>query len=124
MRVAYVSPSYKDYELLFAKRVKIRGGSLHDIDYFKIPIIYQRGSGFFSTLAGIVRRTLPFLRGTELPAAADMARNIAHDYSECRDMRESTKKYGIEALRNFVKKAIVGGKRRKRIVGKTSEKYK
>ena len=117
MRVAYVTPSYKDYELLFAKREKIRGGSLHDIDYFKSPIIYQRGSGFFSTLAGLVRRTMPFLRGTVLPAAADMARNIAHDYSERRDMSESTKKHGIETLRNVVKKAIVGGKRKKAIVG-------
>ena len=96
MRVVYVQPSYKHYELLFAKLEKIRGGSLHDIEYFKSPIVYQRGSGFFSSLAGVVRRVLPFLRGTVLPAAADMARNIAHDYSER-------------------KKAVVGGKRKKAV---------
>jgi hypothetical protein len=122
MRVVYVTPTYKDYELLFAKREKIRGGSLHDIGYFKSPIIYQRGSGFFSTVAGLVKRVLPFLRETFLPAAADMAANIAHDYSERRDMQESTKKHGIDTLRKVVKKAIVGGKRRKNKIGKSALK--
>ena len=69
-----------------------------------------------------MRRVLPFLRGTVLPAAADMARNIAHEYSEGKDMGESTEKHGVETLRKVVNEAIVGGKRRKRIVGKTSEK--
>ena len=122
MRVVYVQPSYKHYELLFAKREKIRGGSLQDIDSFKSPIIYQRGSGFFSTLAGLVRRVLPFLRGTVLPAAADMARNIAHEYSEGKNVGESTKKHGIETLKNVVKKTNIDGKRRKTKIGKTSEK--
>ena len=122
MRVVYAHPSYKQYKALLTEREKIRGGSLHDIDRFTSPISYQRGSGFFSTIASLVRRTLPFLRKTILPAASDMARNMAYDYSEGKDMRKSAKEHGMTSLGKVGKKIMAGGKRKK--TGKVTKNRK
>ena len=124
MRVVYAHPSYKQYEALFTKREKIRGGSLHDIDRFTSPISYQRGSGFFSTIASLVRRTLPFLRKTILPVASDMARNMAYDYSEGKDMRKSVKEHGMTSLGKVGKKIMTGGKKTGKVANKRKSKKK
>ena len=124
MRVVYTHPSYKQYQALFTEREKIRGGSLHDIDRFTSPISYQRGSGFFSTIASLVRRTLPFLRKTILPAASDMARNMAYDYSERKDMRKSAKEHGIATLGKVAKKIMTGGKKKGKVAKKRKSKKK
>ena len=124
MRVVYAHPSYKQYEALFTKREKIRGGSLHDIDRFTSPISYQRGSGFFSTIASLVRRTLPFLRKTILPAASDLARNMAYDYSEGKDMRKSAKEHGMTSLGKVGKKIMTGGKKTGKVAKKRKSKKK
>jgi hypothetical protein len=114
MRVGYVYPTPDEFLILFSKADKIRGGNLSDIQTFQSPVYFQRGSGIFSVISGLVRRTLPFLRRVILPAVANMGRDMALDFAEKRDMKKSVKERGIIAVKRIGEKIIRGGVKKRR----------
>lgn len=120
MRVAYITPSSRDFEILFARHKKIRGGTIDVIKQINGPLYYQRGSGFLSFISNVIKRTIPFIRGVILPRAADLGRDLIHDYANKRNMRESAKTHGISALRDVGKKIVAGGIRKRK--SKTKKK--
>lgn len=120
MRVSYTPPTAEQFELILKKKKSI-GGGLNDIQTFNSPVYYQQGGGLFSFIGNVIRRSLPILKQIFLPAAADMGRDIVHDYAQGITPKNSIKKRGPEHVRKIVKK-FVGGK--KKNIKKTKRKSK
>ena len=119
MRVAYITPTVRDFEIILSNGIS-RGGKLSDIRYLRNPQIYQRGSGILSFLGGLARKTIPFLMEHILPEAGNLYRNVGRDLNDGRSIRSAMKKHGIRALKN-VGKRVLGGKKKKK-KGKISKK--
>ena len=112
MRTTYITPSVRDFEIIFSDGL-IRGGKLSDIRYLRNPRVYQRGSGILSFLGGLARKTIPFLIQHILPEAGNLYRNVGRDLNEGKSVRIAMKKHGINALKN-VGKRLLGGKKIKK----------
>jgi hypothetical protein len=111
MRVTYVEPSVEEFSRLFDSNIIRHGGGLADIATFNSPVYYQRGSGFFSILSSIAKRSIPFLKRVLLPSVADMSANIVKDYGKGIPLKKALRNRGIESLKRVGKKIMKGGKR-------------
>lgn len=113
MRTSYLIPTSKEFDILFQDRTRIVGGSLSDIQTFKSPIYYQRGSGIFSVLGSIARRSLPFLRKYILPAAGELIYGLSNDVSERKNIKDSIKRRSMEAIKKIGTRVYKGGRARR-----------
>jgi hypothetical protein len=131
--VQYQYPSSEDFLRLFSdghnnvKTYDYRGGGIGDIRTFESPLYYQRGSGIFSVIASIARRTIPFLRNLFLPTVSDFANTVAQDYSKGTDFKTALKNRGMESIGKLMNRRQGGGKRivkQKRLAIKKNPKKK
>lgn len=115
-RVAFIPPSAAEFANIFdVSPIKIqRGGASSDIEIFKAPARSLKGGGLFSSLAGVVRKVLPFVAKAFVPAAVDMGQGVLKDLSKGRrNLKESLKKRGIKALKSGSRRLLSGGGRRR-----------
>lgn len=113
MRVTYTPPTAAQFDAIF-KLNKSVGAGLGDIRTFNSPVYYQQGGGLFSFIGNVIRKSLPFLKHILLPAAADVGRDMVHDYSNGISPKTSIKRRGVGLIKNIAKRAMGGGRKRKR----------
>jgi hypothetical protein len=113
MRVIYIAPRTEDFSVLFTKPA-YRGGGSDEIQAFNSPVFYQRGSGLFSVIGSLLRRSIPFLRSVFLPTVADVGRNIAKKYSEGMSFREAAKQEAMTGAKDLGARVLKGGRKRRK----------
>lgn len=120
MRAPLIIPTENEFLVLFQHpQILKKGGALSDIETFKSPIFYQRGSGIFSLLKGIGRRVLPFIIKNVMPEAVDLGRGIFQDVgSGKKNFRESLKHRGLAAVKGVARRATGGRVKKKKKRGK------
>ena len=121
MRVNYIPPSVKEFDILFNTQNFHRGGALSDIKTFN-PEFIQRGSGVFSILNTIVRNSLPFLKRIFLPAAGEFTSNVLNDYFEGKSFKEAVKTNGVNTAKSIGRRIVRGGSKKKTSLKNSSKK--
>ena len=102
MRVIYISPSPKHFDLYF--NPVIRGGGQGDINIYR-----KRGGGFFGILGNVVRRSIPFLKRIILPEIGSLAYKITNDISQGGNFAESVKQNAINSAKKIAHRVARGG---------------
>ena len=119
-RVAFIEPTLNEYQLLFGgptiKRNYATGGALKDIDIFIAPPRRAlQGGGIFSSLAGLVKRVLPFITKAVAPSAIELGQNVLSDLQQGKsNLRDSLKRRGIQALKSTGRRLVTGSGRIKK----------
>ena len=89
---------------------------MSDISIFTAP--HRRGGGVLGSLFSLGKRIFPFLFRSAAPAAMQFGQSVLNDISNKRNIRNSLKNHGINALKqtgsNLLKNMKGSGKCRKR----------
>merc|ERR1739842_1254 len=94
--------------------LSLHGGSLKDINIFRIDRKPLHGSGIIDTLTKIGRFILPAVKKYIAPAALDFTKDVYNDVRDGRKIRESLKKQGVKSLKRLGSRILHGrGKKRK-----------
>ena len=94
--------------------IALHGGSLKDINIFRIDRKPLHGSGIIDTLTKIGRFIFPAVKKYIAPAALDFTKDVYNDMRDGRKIRESLKKQGVKSLKRLGSRILHGrGKKRK-----------
>ena len=94
--------------------LSLHGGSLKDINIFRIDRKPLHGSGIIDTLTKIGRFILPAVKKYIAPVALDFTKDVFNDVRDGRKIRESFKKQGVKSLKRLGSCLLQGqGKKRK-----------
>ena len=111
MRVTYIQPSSSHFDEVFT--IPIRGGGIQDIRVYK-PNYHSRGGSLFGVIGGLLRRSLPFIRGIIAPEFGNFVKNVVQDVDNSVPLRTSVKKNFIKATKNVGKRIVRGGGSKKK----------
>ena len=117
-RVTHTLPTENDFLMLFANPVLLKtGGGLNDINSFKSPIYYQKGSGLLSWIKGIAKKNIPFALKYVMPEALAFGQSVLNDLERDNGSLKTTlKRRGLQSLTNVGRRVAKGGniKRKRR----------
>jgi len=82
------------------------GGSVGTEPFYQSSLRRQRGAGIGGFFGAIGRRLLPFLQKHVLPSAMSAVRNVADDLLDGRNLKESIKEHGIDAIKGVGKSVL------------------
>ena len=106
----------------------LKGGSLDDIDVFKVSKRSLRGSGFLDIIQSIGKFVLPAVKKYLAPAAAEFAHGLISDLSQGKNIKTSMKTRGKAGLSKIGSQIISGKglkrKYRKRTVKRLNHSHK
>ena len=125
VRVSYISPSTEQFALIFSIGGTVsRGGGVGDIRNFHSDVHYQKGSGIFSFLGNIARKSIPFLTNYIFPEVGNLVKNVVNDVSMGVPVKTAVKRHGVKALKNTGRRVIGSGKQKKKKIKKRRRNIK
>ena len=86
----------------------LKGGSLDDIDVFRVSKPSLRGSGFLDIFSSIGKFVLPAVKKYLAPAATEFAHGIIHDLSQGKNIKNSMKTRGKTGLKKIRSRILQG----------------
>ena len=90
----------------------LKGGTLADIDVFRVSKLPMRGSGFMDIMSSIGKFFLPAVRKILAPAATNFACGLVDNISQGKNFKSSLKTRGLEGLKRIGTRILSGkGKR-------------
>ena len=72
----------------------LQGGSLDDIDIFRIPNRPLQGSGFLDIISSIGKFVLPAMRKYTAPAASEFAHGVIDDVMQGKNLKKTVRDCG------------------------------
>ena len=98
----------------------LKGGSLDDIDVFRVSKPSLRGSGFLDIFSSIGKFVLPAVKKYLAPVATEFAHGVIDDLSEGRNIKNSMKTRGKTGLKK-IRSRILHGKGKSKILKKKGQ---
>ena len=87
----------------------LHGGSLEDIDIFRVPRRHSlQGSGFLDIISSIGKFVLPAVKRLIVPAASEFAHGVIDDFAQGKSIKSSMKTRGKEGLKKIGSKILPG----------------
>ena len=87
----------------------LHGGSLEDIDIFRVPRRHSlQGSGFLDIISSIGKFVLPAVKRLIVPAASEFAHGVIDDFAQGKSIKSSLKTRGKEGLKKIGSKILRG----------------
>ena len=87
----------------------LNGGSLEDIDIFRVPRRHSlHGSGFLDIISSIGKFVLPAVKRLIVPTAAEFAHGVIDDFAQGKSIKSSMKTRGKEGLKKIGSKILRG----------------
>ena len=87
----------------------LHGGSLEDIDIFRVPRRHSlHGSGFLDIISSIGKFVLPAVKRLIVPTATEFAHGVIDDFAQGKSIKSSMKTRGKEGLKKIGSKILRG----------------
>ena len=86
----------------------LKGGSLDDIDVFRVFKHSLRGSGFLDILSSIGKFVLPAVKKYIVPVASEFAHGVIDDLSQGKNFKYTMKTRGKKGLKKIGSKILHG----------------
>ena len=86
----------------------LQGGSLKDINIFRVDRSQLHGSGILNTLASIGRFILPAMKKYVAPASLEFSKGVFKDVIRGKKIKDSLKKRGVKSLKRIGSKILQG----------------
>ena len=104
--------------------LSLHGGSLKDINIFRIDKKQLHGSGIIDTLTKIGRFIFPAIKKYVAPATMEFTKDVFNDVKEGKKFKESLKKQGVKNLKRLGSRILRGQGKNKKSKSKKSSKQK
>ena len=86
----------------------LQGGSLKDINIFRVDRSQLHGSGILNTLASIGRFILPAMKKYVAPASLEFSKGVFKDVISGKKIKDSLKKRGVKSLKRIGSRILQG----------------